>query len=190
MRRALIAGAVFACVFAGGSWLTAQAPTGNVSTGTVSAGAAFTTGTIQKAAAGGLLTDSVLTESGGIVTASGSIIANTSLVAGNIVQGKLFSSATNCSSAAAPAVCATASAGSVVVAASATTVVVNTTAVTANSQIFVTYDSSLGTKLSVTCNVTEPALYGVTARTAATSFTITSTAPITNPACFSYFVLN
>jgi hypothetical protein len=32
--------------------------------------------------------------------------------------------------------------------------------------------------------------YGVTARVAATSFTITSSAPITNPACFSYFIVN
>lgn len=96
----------------------------------------------------------------------------------------------NCSSAASPAVCSSASAGSIVVAAAATTVVVNTTAVTANSQIFLMYDSSLGTKLGVTCNATEPALFGVTARTAATSFTITATAPITNPACFSYFIVN
>ena len=99
-------------------------------------------------------------------------------------------SKTNCSSSASPAVCGAASSGSVAVAAAATTVVVNTTAVTANSQIFLIYDSSLGTKLSVTCNVAEPALYGVTARVAATSFTITSSAPITNPACFSYFIVN
>jgi len=67
---------------------------------------------------------------------------------------------------------------------------VNTTVVTVNSQIFVTYDSSLGSKLSVTCNTTEPALFGVTARTAATSFTITASSPITNPACFSYLIIN
>tara|TARA_R110000868_G_scaffold64453_10_gene193514 strand:- start:1669 stop:2244 length:576 start_codon:yes stop_codon:yes gene_type:complete len=96
----------------------------------------------------------------------------------------------NCSSSASPAVCTTAAAGSVVVAAAATTVVVNTTAVTANSQILVTFDGSLGTKLGVTCNATIPALYGVTARTAATSFTLTSTAPIANPACFGFAIIN
>jgi hypothetical protein len=106
------------------------------------------------------------------------------------INSRNFRTFTNCSSAASPAVCASAAAGSVVVAAAATTVVVNTTLVTANSNIFLMYDSSLGTKLSVTCNVTEPALYGVTARTAATSFTITSTAPVTNPACFSYLIVN
>jgi len=105
-------------------------------------------------------------------------------------SANLFGSETNCSSSAGPAVCAAAAAGSVVVAAAASTVVVNSTAVTANSQIFVVYDSSLGTKLGVTCNATIPALYGVTARTAATSFTLTATAPVTNPACFSYFIVN
>lgn len=121
-------------------------------------------------------------------------ITNTGTLSGPIFQGKitapLVATSTNCSSAASPAVCASAAAGSVVVAAATTTVVVNTTAVTANSQIFLMFDSSLGTKLGVTCNATEPALYGVTARSAATSFTITSTAPTSNPACFSYFIVN
>lgn len=98
---------------------------------------------------------------------------------------------TNCTSSAAPAVCAAASAGSVVIAAAGTTVTVNTTLVTANSQIFLTEDSSLGTKLSVTCNTTTGRLYTVTTRTAATSFVITaSAAPVTNPACLSYFIVN
>lgn len=98
---------------------------------------------------------------------------------------------TNCSSAAAPAVCAAASAGSVVIAAAGTTVTVNTSLVTANSQIFLMEDSSLGTKLSVTCNTTIARSYVITARTAATSFVITaSAAPVTNPACLSYFIVN
>lgn len=101
-----------------------------------------------------------------------------------------YQTATNCSSAASPAVCSSAAAGSFVVAAAASTVTINTTAVTANSQILVLYDSSLGTKLGVTCNTTEPALYGVTARVAATSFTVTASSPVTNPACFSFFLIN
>ena len=96
----------------------------------------------------------------------------------------------NCTSSASPAVCGSASAGSVVVAAAATTVTVNTTAVTANSQIMLQFDSSLGTKLTVTCNTTEPA-YSVSARTGGTSFQITvASAPVTNPACFSYHIIN
>jgi hypothetical protein len=115
----------------------------------------------------------------------------TGLVLGGNISYATQSSSTNCSSAAAPAVCAASSAGSVVVAAAGTTVVVNTTAVTANSQIFVQEDSSLGAKLSVTCNVTPAtAPPTITARVAATSFTITTTAPTTNPRCFSYEIIN
>lgn len=97
---------------------------------------------------------------------------------------------TNCSSSASPAVCAAAPSGSVVVAAAATTVVVNTTAVTANSQILLTSDSSLGTKLGVTCNAT-PTQAWISARTAGTSFTVTvASAPTTNPQCLSYTIIN
>ena len=102
-----------------------------------------------------------------------------------------LSSASNCSSSASPAVCASAPSGSVVVAASTTTVVVDTTVVTANSQIFVQEDSSLGTKLGVTCNTTPAtAPPTISARSAGTSFTITTTSPTTNPRCFSYQVVN
>ncbi len=90
-------------------------------------------------------------------------------------QSPAYLTDTNCSSSASPAVCAAAAAGSAVIAAAATTVVVNTTQVTANSQIIVTEDQSLGTKLSVTCNTQSLLVVGtprVTARTAATSFTV------------------
>jgi hypothetical protein len=105
-----------------------------------------------------------------------------------VVKG--LSTTSNCSSSASPAACGSAPAGSVVVAAGGTSVVVNTTAVTNNSQILLAFDSSLGPKIGVTCNAVEPALYGVTARTDATSFTITSSSPIGTPACFSYFIVN
>lgn len=111
--------------------------------------------------------------------------------ANGIFTSAIYKTNTNCSSAASPAVCAAANAGSVNIAASATTIVVNTTAVSANSQIMIQEDSSLGTKLSVTCNTTTGRTYTVSARTAATSFTVTaSAAPTTNPACLSYWVLN
>jgi hypothetical protein len=100
-----------------------------------------------------------------------------------------WGTASNCSSSASPAVCGASSAGSVVVAAAATTVQVNTTAVNSNSQVLLMFDSSLGTKLGVTCNTTVPTTYGVSAR-GANNFTITSTAPAANPACFSYFIMN
>jgi hypothetical protein len=133
------------------------------------------------------------------VTCAGQLTANSTITssAGSIsatngtVTGKLFATASNCTSAASPAVCASAAAGTVVVAAAATTVQVNTTAVTANSIILVQEDSSLGTKLTVTCNTTPAtAPPTISARTAATSFTITTTTPAVNPRCFSYSIID
>lgn len=107
---------------------------------------------------------------------------------GNITTAKV-NTIENCNSTG--GTCSAAPAGSVTIAAAATTVTVSTTAVTANSQIFVQEDSSLGTRLSVTCNTTTGRAYTVTARTAATSFVITAdAAPVTNPACLSFFVVN
>lgn len=130
---------------------------------------------------------------GGVTVGDGTFAGSDPGVNNLWIQGNTktatLSTATNCSSAAAPAVCGSAAAGSVVVAAAATTVVVNTTAVTANSQILLTQDSSLGTKLSVTCNTTANLAFA-SARTAGTSFTVTSTAPITNPLCLSYSIIN
>lgn len=97
----------------------------------------------------------------------------------------------NCADSSGDAACGAASAGSFVIDAADTDTVVSTTAVTANSQIFVAEDSSLGTRLSVTCNTTLGRSYAVTARTAATSFTWTaSAAPAANPGCYSYFIVN
>lgn len=105
-----------------------------------------------------------------------------------------YASATNCASSASPAVCSSADAGSAVIAAAATSVVVDTTAVTAISQIFITEDASLGSRLSVTCNTQSSLVLGtprVTARVAATSFTVSvDVGPTANPLCFNYFIVN
>jgi len=133
--------------------------------------------------------DTGLNTNAGLSSGAGPVVSNGTFWR-NLYSGAVYPAAANCSSAASPAVCGSAAVGSVVVAAGATSVVVNTTAVTANSQILLTYDASLGAKLGVTCNTTEPALYGITARVAATSFTITSSSPTTNPVCFSYSLAN
>ena len=98
-------------------------------------------------------------------------LPTTNLVsAGNgAVTSSKYATATNCNSAASPAVCGSAAAGSVSIAASSSSVIVNTSAVTANSQITVTFDGSLGTKLGITCNTTAQQPY-VSARMAGTSF--------------------
>ncbi|MCU1338851.1 MAG: hypothetical protein JWO19_4432 [Bryobacterales bacterium] len=122
------------------------------------------------------------------------IFVNDSLTAiGNQLRlGTTEATLTNCASAG--GTCSASIAGRVSIAAAATTVTVSTTTVTANSEIFVQFDETLGTALSVTCNnaaASEAAQYFVSARTAATSFTIkTSVAPTTNPACLSYRIVN
>jgi hypothetical protein len=110
------------------------------------------------------------------------------------VTGRPSASGSDCASAASPAVCGGSWTGNVVIAAAGTTITVNTTAVTANSQIFLTADDTVGTRLSVTCNSTLATLVGglaITARTAGTSFQITSgVTPAVNPLCISYHIVN
>jgi hypothetical protein len=115
---------------------------------------------------------------------------------GGSVTSGLYATATNCSSAASPAVCGSAAAGSVLIPTGTTseTLVVNTSAVTASSQIFFYPDDSLGTKLGVTCNSTLATLAGgsfISARSAGVSFTITFNGSIlTNGVCGSYNIVN
>jgi hypothetical protein len=159
---------------------------------------AFTNATLPAIANGSLLycsdckstTPTAASGSGTIVTRFNSVWGGGMIDSTGLATAAKYATATNCTSAASPAVCGSAAAGTVVIAAAATTVVVDTTAVTANSEIFIQYDSSLGTKLSVTCNTTV-ALPAITARTGGTSFTITvPAAPAVNPACYSYHIVN
>ena len=115
--------------------------------------------------------------------------ANPSYLAGSL-QASAYLSDANCASAS--GACGAAPAGAFTVAAGATTATVSTTAITANSEIIITPDSSLGTRLSVTCNTTLlTTVPQVGSRTPGTSFTVTlGTAPVTNPDCFSYIIMN
>jgi hypothetical protein len=107
-----------------------------------------------------------------------------------------YATNSNCSSGASPAVCGSASAGSAALPTNAvsSSILVQTTAVTANSQIFLQTDDTLGTKLGVTCNSTVATLVGgltISARTAGTSFTIANNvAVVTNPLCVSWYLVN
>ncbi len=100
---------------------------------------------------------------------------------------------TNCSNAASPAVCGASWSGVVAVPTGTNpTLTINTTKVTATSQIFLQIDES-ATIAATTCNTTLSTLVQpvVTARTAATSFTIQIGAVIAaNPACVSFFIVN
>lgn len=128
--------------------------------------------------------------SNGLVTIGGA--SNT--VGIRNLSATTIATATNCSSGASPAVCGSAAAGSAAVPTGASpTLQINTTAVTANSQIFLNEDESLGTKLGVTCNTSIATLTNpvVTARSAAASFTVQINATIAvNPACISWLIVN
>jgi hypothetical protein len=95
-----------------------------------------------------------------------------------------------CFSSASPAACGAFINGFVTIPAGSSSIVVNTTAVTANSQISVTFDSTQGTNLGVTCNTTAQAAY-ISARTAGTSFTISVPSNFTtNPGCVGFSIKN
>jgi hypothetical protein len=112
------------------------------------------------------------------------------LLGNGTVRPLLYGSQTDCTDNAGAAACGAAPTGSVVLDDGSTTVVVSTTAVTANSTISVNFDPSLGTKLGITCNTTQTFPY-VSARTAGTSFTITSADPAgTDKVCVSYSIIN
>lgn len=115
--------------------------------------------------------------------------ADAALTVAGQVSANTYATTTNCANSG--GTCGSAAAGRASIAAAATTVTVATTAVTANSEIFIQEDATLGTALSVTCNTTTGRTYTVTTRTAGTSFVVTaSAAPTTNPACLSYRIVN
>jgi hypothetical protein len=91
---------------------------------------------------------------------------------------------------ASPLQCQSASRGNASIAAGASAVTINTTAIAPNSTIEVTFDSSLGTLLGVTCNTTVQQLT-VTAR-ATNSFTVTGATGnfAANPGCFGFEIIN
>jgi hypothetical protein len=132
-----------------------------------------------------------LVVSGGTATLATTSVTGTLGVTATTTTGTL-ATASPCYSKTDPAVCVAAASGSFVVAAGATTANASTTAVTANSQIILTVDSSLGSKLTVTCNTTIPTSTPVvTIRTPGNGFQVsTALGPITNPLCISYLIIN
>lgn len=141
-----------------------------------------------------LLDDQTASGAYAIKTGTGLVSFGASVTAVTSIKGATYLTATNCSSAASPAVCSSAASGSVALPTGTNpTLQVNTSAVTANSQIMLTVDESLGTKLGVTCNTTLSTLLNpvVTARSAGASFTFTIGAIIAgNPVCVSYIIIN
>jgi hypothetical protein len=78
------------------------------------------------------------------------------------------------------------------VSASTGTCVVSSTAVTANSEIFITPNTSESTRLGVTCNAAPTLVPTIQliSKSAGASFTITVPTISTNPACYDYTIVN
>jgi len=158
---------------------------------------AQTTDFLSAAAPGSFVVSCTSTLPGGVTLDDVSLkpVAGGDLIVDGSITTAKYKTLTNCADGTAtPADCAAAPAGAVIISATATSVVVNTTAVTATSRIMVTRDNSLGTELSVTCNTQSDLVLGtarVTAKTAATSFTIAvDVAPTTDPLCLAYLIFN
>lgn len=139
---------------------------------------------------------------GGAITLAGSFNTFGQLFMNGSITGLSYSTTTNCAgvgTAANPSVasCSASSVGHFSCATNATggTCKVNTTAVTANSEIFVFESDTAvtGTALGVTCNTSTnvlPTSRLLASSVAATSFTINLGTVTTNPACFSYQIIN
>ena len=112
-------------------------------------------------------------------------------VAGHPLVASSYGTLSNCSSVESPAKCGSAPVGSFALSNGSTTVTVKTTAVTGDSQILVMEDSSLGTRLGISCNENLGRTYMITKRTPGISFTVTSSfAPVGRPACLTFQILN
>ncbi len=118
-------------------------------------------------------------------------IASAAAVTGATFTANLYKTGTNCQTGSSTPACGGASAGTVAMPAGGTTLTVATTAVTATSEIFVRVDTAKN--VGVTCN-TGAALsqtYWVDTITAGVSFRISTTpAPMTDPACLDFLIVN
>lgn len=113
----------------------------------------------------------------------------------HLLSSQAYGTATNCTSSASPAVCGSAAAGSIAIPVGTNqTLVVDTSAVTANSNIFLQSDDTLGTKLGITCNSTAATIalpIAISSRSNNTSFTALLTGvSSTNKVCFNYFIID
>jgi hypothetical protein len=159
-------------------------------------------GTIQAEISGTSFNPLALQPNGGNTLVGTKTDCGKALCVNGAASAATYSTNANCSAvgtAASPSVasCGAAAAGQFSCATNATgaTCQVNTTAVTANSEIFVfeSDTAATGTRLGVTCNTgttVNPATRLLASSVAGASFTINLGTVTTNPACFSYHIVN
>lgn len=99
----------------------------------------------------------------------------------------------NCASAAARPNCGQAAAGSIVIQPGFTSVLVTTSRVTAASNILITPDASLSSRLGISCNQSPASVFapfGIIARTPDHSFTLAIASAATGSNCYSFAIIN
>jgi hypothetical protein len=98
---------------------------------------------------------------------------------------------TNCAISSAPAPCAASPAGTVQIAAAASTLTVDTTIVTVNSEIFYSYTTAAAGCSVAPTNMASLLHPYTSSITPSASFTVTlPVAPVGNPACVQYHIIN
>jgi len=118
-----------------------------------------------------------------------SVNSGNSVLYGNL-ETTAEKTATQCLSSASPAVCGANIDGFVAIPAGSSSIVVDDSMVTSKSNISLTFDSTQGSNLGVTCNTTAQPPY-ISARTAGTSFTISVPGNFTtNPGCIGFHIKN
>ncbi len=131
----------------------------------------------------------------GAITASGAITSTgafttTGAASTGALTATLFKSSTIGASSSSPAALGAAPAGHFIIAASATTASASTTAVTANSSILLQIEHTTPIA-GTTCNTAATTTPGVATKVAGNGFTVsTLAAPVTNPLCLAYWIVN
>lgn len=126
------------------------------------------------------------------VSSAGAVSSSAAFTTSGALSAATYLTATNnTTSSSSPIAAGSAAAGHMIIAAAATTGNASTTAVTANSEIFYTVEQ-VTPIAGTTCNTTIPTSTPVTAvQTVGSGFQVkVTTAPVTNPLCLSWHVIN
>jgi len=112
-------------------------------------------------------------------------------IAGHPFVAAAFGTLANCVSSSQPALCKSAATGSFIIPVNSVSATVLTSAVTANSQIFITEDSSLEKRLGMPCDAKGGMSFRIAERKPGQSFSVTTSQPSAQRAiCLSYGIFN
>ncbi len=124
------------------------------------------------------------------VSDTGALTTSGGLTTTGALSGATLKSASIGSSSSSPAALGSAASGHFIIAAGQLTASASTTAITANSTILLQIEHTTPIA-GTTCNTAATTTPGVASKVAGNGFTVTTlAAPVTNPLCLEYLVLN